>query len=138
MLFLSSCSSWDALKDEPIPEKQAIQDQVQSRWLGEGPEQTEIGEDWWKQFGDDELNQVIEKASKDSFDLEIARNRVLLAQKELSLTQAEGQISGDLNLSQDFNRVNRDSSTNKEAIAGGCSRGKQIFGDVFPVYLRAR
>ena len=60
--LLSSCSSWDALKEEPIPEKQAVQDEVQSRWLGEGPQQTEIGEEWWQQFGDEELNKLFSEA----------------------------------------------------------------------------
>ena len=117
-LVLSSCSSWDALEKEEM-EDAPVDENVQARWLGEEKEQTEIGEDWWRSFGDPELDRLIQKAAKDSFDLTLARNRVLLAQKELSLAQSEGQISGELNLSQDFNRVNSDSSTNKEAIAGG-------------------
>ena len=117
-LVLSSCSSWDALEKEDMQDA-PVDENVEARWLGEGKEQTEIGEDWWRSFGDPELDRLIQKAAKDGFDLTLARNRVLLAQKELSLAQSEGQISGELNLSQDFNRVNRDSSTNKEAIAGG-------------------
>ncbi|WDE99087.1 TolC family protein [Lentisphaera profundi] len=117
-LALSSCSSWDALDKEEMDDA-PVDENVQARWLGEGKEKTEIGEDWWHAFGDPELDRLIKKAAIDSFDLTLARNRVLLAQKELSLAQSEGQISGELNLSQDFNRVNRDSGTNKEAIAGG-------------------
>lgn len=117
-VFFSACSSWDALEEEAM-EDAPVDENVQARWLGKDKEETEIGEDWWRSFGDPELDRLIQKAATDSFDLTLARNRVLLAQKELSLAQSEGQISGELNLSQDFNRVNRDSSTNKEAIAGG-------------------
>ncbi len=52
---------------------------------------------WWKTFGDDELNSLIERALSQNLDLEIAKYRVLQARANLGITQSSLLPVVDLN-----------------------------------------
>ncbi|WP_417880543.1 efflux transporter outer membrane subunit [Vibrio sp.] len=57
---------------------------------------TQITEDWWTQFNDETLNQLVLRAENNNLDLQLALNRIEQAQAQLGIRDAQNmpKVSG--------------------------------------------
>ena len=76
--------------ETPVPAEWATQPNAEKSVKGE------IDQNWWKNFNDPVLNQLIEQASNNNFDLKIAEARIAQARSTVSLREADLLPKGDV------------------------------------------
>ena len=103
-LLAASCGS---LKKEAEPQKSEILNFEESRWLSADGESYKIDKNWWAKFKNAELDGLIETALKDSADLAIMQQRILLAEQQVELGRAAMRPVSDLSVSNTFSQNNQ-------------------------------
>ncbi|MGB2079614.1 MAG: TolC family protein [Vibrio sp.] len=83
LLILTGCSTlgpdFNGIEPQPLP----------TSWDKQDVDQTTASiEQWWKQFNDPVLNQLVEKASEQNLDLEAAGLRIVQARMALGITDS--------------------------------------------------
>jgi len=110
--FLFSCVS-----DKP-PEKE-VELPAENKWLNPKGQAFQIEKDWWKKFGDETLNSLIDKAVAQNLNLQVMLERTKLAEKLIT----EANLKKIPKVSADFgkektNSANSQTQENFTASAG--------------------
>ncbi|MDN6858123.1 efflux transporter outer membrane subunit [Pseudomonas sp. CAN2814] len=94
-LLLAGCSL-----QEPAPPSEIAAPQAWTR--SAAPAAVELDAQWWRQFGNAELDQLVERAARDSYDLQAAEARLRQAGASLQIAGAPmlPELNGTLNASR--------------------------------------
>jgi len=82
------------------PDYQKPEAALPNTWISDEAKQmtakAEIDQEWWKNFNDPVLTQLIDKAAANNFDLKIAEARIAQARANVSSTEADLLPKGDI------------------------------------------
>ena len=135
-LLLAGCAVTADHAERPVPAAQTVEEVTAQ--VAAGHEQAAVAADWWQAFGDQQLNQLIERSLANNFDLEAAALRLeaQMAWLQVSRDQLrpQGGVSGALDLSRQQRGQGLD-VTRQESVALGLAADWQL--DLFG-RIRAR
>jgi len=89
-----------------------------------------INQDWWKNFGDPDLNELIEKAISQNIDLKILTARIGVAEAAIGQVKATGQPSLRAAGGKSFQRSSGQGTTHQYAAATSLNWELDIWGKV--------
>jgi outer membrane protein, multidrug efflux system len=111
-----------------VPEYQQPEAPGKSTWSGPPPGTVTaaqaISPQWWTQFGDPQLNSLVDKAIAGNFDLRSLAARISVAQAQIAEARSGSQPAANLAAGSSFQK------TNGSALAKEFSVGTQVSWDL--------
>jgi len=105
-----------------VPEYQRPQAPTKSTWSGPPPGTVTaaqaISPQWWTQFGDPQLNSLVDKAIAGNLDLKILAARISVAQSQIAEARAGSQPTADLAAGSSFQKTTGGHALSKEFSVG--------------------
>lgn len=89
LLFIPMFMLWSCQPKPPAAEQESLLS-TESRWTGQQSGTFMVSKDWWRQFGDPELDRLINIATSENLDLANLIANIKLAQESLALRRADG------------------------------------------------
>ncbi len=89
-----------------------------------------INQDWWKNFGDQDLNELIEKAISQNIDLKILTAQIGVAEAAIGQVKAAGRPSIRAGGGKSFQRSSGQDTTHQYAAATSLNWELDIWGKV--------
>ena len=87
-LVLAGCASAPAVTDKDLPQTPSAFSEGSGLWTAAAPAEAQARGDWWKAFGDAQLDALIERADGGSTSIQIAAARLAQARAVLGATDA--------------------------------------------------
>lgn len=122
-LFLTSCMVGPDYKKPELPAKK----DWQSQSMTESPGKV-IEMDWWKEFNDPQLDELVGSAIEQSYDLKILFDKLAAAGALTKKTRADLYPSADLTASGEFTRSETDGAAKNLDIRAGVTWEIDLWG----------